>query len=266
MNPSMKRFIGLLALIALLIACNTGSKKNNPCSEQGKHHVFHKLLKAHVKKGLVDYARFNRPDLDKYLVTIANGKVDQMDRKGQLAFYINAYNAILIKQVLRVYDSVKDNPKGVLSIPKFFDQKNYSVAGQKISLNHLENKIIRPRFKEPRVHFALVCGALGCPILFSEAHTKDNLETLLNKGASRYLRSKAGLQIDDAKKILRISQIFEWYKDDFGEKDTKAKKTYVKGEFTGVRTFISGYRKDIKDKVIGYEIQFIPYNWRLNRQ
>ncbi len=266
MNLSMNRFIGLLVLITLAIACNTNSKKGNPCAEGGRHHVFHKLLKAHVKEGLVDYARFDRSDLDKYLKSVANGEVDQMDPKEQLAFYINAYNAILIKQVLTVYDSVKDNPKGVLSIPKFFKQKNYSVAGQKISLNHLENKIIRPQFKEPRIHFALVCGALGCPILFSEAHTKNNLETLLNKGASQYLHSKAGLQIDDAKKTIRISEIFKWYKDDFGEKDTKAKKTYAKGEFTGVRTFISGYRKDVKDKILKYEIRFIPYNWRLNRQ
>ncbi len=262
----MNRFIGLLLLITLAVGCNTRSKKDNPCAGEGKHHVFHKLLKAHVKEGLVDYARFNRSDLDKYLVSIANTKVDQMNRKEQLAFYINAYNAIVIRQVLTVYNSIKDNPKGVLSSSKFFDQKNYSVAGQKISLNYLENQIVRPQFKEPRIHFALVCGALGCPILFSKAHTKDNLEALLNEGAARYLRSKAGLQIDDAKKTIRISQIFEWYKDDFGEKDTKAKKRYAKGEFTGVRTFISGYRTDVKDKIFVYEIQFIPYNWQLNKQ
>lgn len=229
------------------------------------HNSFNLLLKKNVKNGAVNYSGFKTKEMDDYLDQIAKTNVSSLNRNAKLAFYLNAYNAICIKQVLDNYDQYKNSSNGVLSQSNFFDQVSYSVAGQKVSLNQLENSIIRPTFKEPLIHFGLVCAAKGCPSLSSEAFTEGNVITLLKKNTTGYLSSQAGLRVDKSNKIIYISMIFNWYRQDFGE-NVQEQKSYAKGSFTGVRKFIGQYRSDLKSVIDDYDIGFIDYNWQLNKQ
>jgi hypothetical protein len=121
-------------------------------------------------------------------------------------------------------------------------------GGKPISLNHLEHEIIRKQFKEPRIHVALVCAARSCPPLLSRAYRADDLDKVLEANMKRFVTDPSRNQIDDAKKELRLSKIFEWYADDFGGKD--ALPAYV-ARYAG---------KDLA----GYRVSYLEYDWTLN--
>ncbi|MDH4129995.1 MAG: DUF547 domain-containing protein [Spirochaetota bacterium] len=252
----IKRFAFSISVLLSLFFVNNSHSFN--------HSTFDGLLRANVKNGLVNYKGFANNKFYNYIESLANAKVTTLNNRAKLAFYINAYNAICIKQVLDNYNSIKDHPKGVSKDSTFFDVKKYKISGKIISLNELENKIIRPTFREPLIHFGLVCAAKGCPPLQSRAYTQTNVMSLLNNNANKYLRSTAGLRVADAKKVIYISKIFQWYKVDFND-NSEDKENYSKDEFTGVRNYISKFRKDLKSKIMNYNIQFIDYNWRLNK-
>lgn len=213
---------------------------------------FADLLKNHVKNGRVDYPAFKSPKLQLFLKYIAYQNIEKFTQNEKLSFYINAYNAICIKQILDDYEKIKHADKGPLAVEGFFDQKKYKLSSKLISLNEIENKIVRPQFKEAKIHFALVCGALSCPILINEAYDSKSLKALLTENAKRYLNSDYGFKLEN--NTLYLSQIFDWFKEDFGETQ----------DYKGVRTFIAQYKPDLKKEISSSKIQFMPYNWRLN--
>ena len=95
--------------------------------------------------------------------------------------------------------------------------------GDNISLNHLEHEIIRKQFKDPRIHVALVCAAKSCPPLLNRAYRADDLDKVLDENMKRFVTDASRNQIDDEKRELRLSKIFEWYPADFGGKDRRAR-------------------------------------------
>ena len=131
----------------------------------------------------------------------------------QLAFYINAYNAWTIKLVLDKYPikSVRD------ASPLFglFLRKNIRVAGEKMSLNHLEKDIIRKKFNDPRVHFAVNCGSTSCPPLRKGAYDAKALDEELDARTKAFTLSDAGVEKSADGKKVRVSKIFKWYDEDF---------------------------------------------------
>ncbi|NNF36443.1 MAG: DUF547 domain-containing protein [Saprospiraceae bacterium] len=207
------------------------------------HAIWNALLNKYVKAGKVDYASFKKDtDLEKYLDLLANNPPESSwSRDEQLAYWINAYNAFTIKLIVDNYPvkSIMDLHNG-----KPWDVKWINLGSKSYSLNQIENDIIRPQFKEPRIHFAVNCAAKSCPPIANEAFTAANLEQLLEKQTIAFINDTNYNTISSGK--VNLSKIFEWYASDFGS----------------LIDFISKYsEKSVSSKA---SISYMEYDWALN--
>lgn len=207
------------------------------------------FLQKYVHNGLVDYTaiQLNPAELNSLLAefsAVTKAKYETWKDAKKISYLINYYNLATIQLIVEHYPvkSIKDIG-GWFSSPWSIDF--VSLFSEKVSLDYLEHTLIRKSFKEPRVHFALVCASIGCPILRSEAYTAENLDQQLDEQTKLYLHNSNGLQLNDEKKKVYISSIFKWYKEDF----------------TSVVEFIQKYLEKDLNK---YELDYIDYNWNLN--
>jgi hypothetical protein len=178
--------------------------------------TYNRLLGKYVTSGGVKYAEWkgNAADvqaLQTVVDAIAKENVSALEKKQQLAFYINAYNAWILHEALAKYPtkSVKD------ALFTFFTGRRLTVAGQQTSFNALEKDTIRSKFGEPRVHFALNCASRSCPPLNREVFAGDKLDAQFEKLAKGYVNSDRGVKYSAESKTADLSKIFDWYKDDF---------------------------------------------------
>ncbi|MGB3264021.1 MAG: DUF547 domain-containing protein [Microcoleus sp.] len=197
--------------------------------------------------------------LKAWLATLAEVDLAAVtDADARLALWLNAYNAIAISQVLEVYPIASIRPK-VLGIPNwlafldFFTRSNSIIGGKKYSLNQIEHAILRPDFAEPRIHFALVCAAVGCPLLRRGAYFPESVRAQLEADASRFIRNPDKVRYDAEKKTLYLSKIFDWYGDDF-VKVAGSVAAYA-GDYLGPEAAVSNE----------WAIVFLPYDWNLNQ-
>lgn len=209
------------------------------------HSQWNSLLGRYVdQQGRVNYAAFKKAEeeLDKYLKLLAENPVnDSWSKQEALAYWINVYNAFTIKLILKNYPV-----KSIMSINKgkAWDLKWVEIGKQTFSLDEIENQIIRPRFQEPRIHFAVNCAAKSCPPLVGKAFTAENIESLLESQTIAFINDKRYNQISE--KTLEVSKIFDWYKEDFGN----------------LTDFINKYA-EVKVKS-GAKVSFNEYDWSLN--
>lgn len=185
--------------------------------------------------------------LDQFLAGVAAADPSGWSREEQLAFYINAYNALTVRSVVELWPV-----ESVLSEDGFFDARTHTVAGAQTTLNDLENQRIREAFGEPRIHFAVNCASTGCPWLANFAYTASNLEESLDSQARAYIRRTA--QIDRGDNTVRVSQIFEWFAADFEARG-------------GVRAFVASYLEGEDAPFVaaeGTEISHFDYDWSVN--
>jgi hypothetical protein len=190
--------------------------------------LFDALLRAHVRDGRVDYATLKaHPDT----LTTFLQRLDRVDPKGfeawpendRKAFWINAYNAITIAGIVRNYpikpggalDRLRFPASSIRQISGFWDTEFAPVMGRKITLNEIEHRVLREQFKDPRIHFAIVCASVGCPTLRGEAYVGENLDRQLDEAARSFVNDPAKVRLDENAGRLYLSSIFDWYKDDF---------------------------------------------------
>lgn len=202
-----------LLLGAVFLASIAGASANHSSPWITNYNL---LLEKYVTPDGVQYAAWkaNAADLQaiqQVVDGIAQEKVSGLGKKEQLAFYLNAYNAWILHEALGKYPtkSVKD------LLFTFFTGERIKVAGEPMSFNHLEKDIIRPKFGDPRVHFALNCASQSCPPLQPQAFRGDQLDAQLEQLATAFVNSKKGVDYDAGKKTAALSAIFNWYKDDF---------------------------------------------------
>jgi hypothetical protein len=235
----MERLTPLLLLVAF--AANAQSVDHAP---------FDAILKATVKDELVDYKAVKEkhlPNLTTYLDTLAKTDIPKLERNDQLAYYINLYNASMIKTIC---DRLKPGYTPAEYDYKVFKEPLVRTGGKTISLNDLENNIIRPTSKDPRIHVALVCGARSCPPILPRAYKADDLDKVLDENMKAFLADRFRNPTDDAKKTLRLSKIFDWYAEDFGGKER-----------------VPAYLSKITGKdYTGWNVEFVDYSWDLNIQ
>ena len=206
------------------------------------------FFNTYVENGKVDYKSIVKdPSSINELLDIAKKiNIPKNNRADYQAFWINAYNLLVIKSIVDNYPI-----KSPLEKAGFFDLKKHVIGGKEITLNDIEHKMLRAVFpKEPRVHFVLVCAGLGCPHIINKAYWPKTLNVQLEKQTKLALNNPEFIQVE--KKKVKISQIFEWYRGDF----IKDGKSLV--------NFINQYRIDkLPEKA---KVSFYPYNWALNER
>lgn len=213
------------------------------------------LLRRHVDaKGTVDYAGLLKSagELDAHLKAISEAPLEKMDRNQRLAFLINAYNACTLRLILDHYPvaSIKDIPAA-----KRWDAARWNVGGKLLSLTQIEHEEIRPHFKEPRIHFALVCAARGCPPLRAEAYESSKLEFQLDQQARYVHTHPAWFEYDDATRALKLTSLYQWYRGDF------------EGVAGSIERFAAPYSPALLALLARGEvprITFLDYDWSLN--
>ncbi len=222
------------------------------------HKAFDELLQKYVDNhGLVDYKGFSkeRSKLKSYLSMLGKyAPRDNWSENQKLAYWINAYNAFTIELILRHYpiESIKDIG-GAIKIPLVdtpWKVKFIKIGGDEMDLHHMEHGIIRKKFNEPRIHFALVCAAISCPKLQNTVYLPGQLDAQLTKATKDFLSTPSKNQIKSPSSA-RLSKLFSWYKGDF------TKKTSLAG-------FISQY-SDVKLEERA-RIEYKDYDWALNEQ
>ena len=219
------------------------------------HSDFDALLKLHVDDaGLVDYAVLKQApaELDAYLAALAQAPFDQLGRNEKLALLLNAYNAFTLRLILDHFplDSIKDIPDD-----QRWKAKRFLLAGRVYSLNALEHEQIRPNFKEPRVHFALVCAALGCPPLRAEAFVGARLEEQLQNQSQHVHSDERWFRFDPEQRSLKLTSLYDWYADDFRQ---------AAGSVAAFAARYSNGLKQALDSGDDVSVDYLPYDWKLN--
>ena len=229
--------------ICFLISLNVCIAQHFPAN---LHSKWNDLLQKHVSAaGLVDYKKFkdSKTDLDAYIKTLQANfvKIDSTSKSEKLAYWINTYNALTIDLILRNYPT-----KSIKQLKKPWKQKLWKFGNQWLNLNDIEHQILR-KMNEPRIHFAINCASMSCPILLNEAFTAQNIEKQLNRATLLFLSDKSKNNITENN--LQLSKIFKWFENDF-----KTEGSLI--DFLNLYTEIQ-----ISNSA---KISYLDYDWGLN--
>ncbi len=228
-----------LGLIAIFLMLQT-----NAWSQLG-HETWDQLLRQHVSSiGKVDYVAIKgkKAALGKYLSTLSTTPpATSWSKKETMAYWINLYNAYTVKLIVDNYPlgSIRELENG-----KVWDKKWIPVGGKTYSLNQIEHDILRPKYKDARIHFTVNCAAKSCPPLLNAAYTAEKLESQLESQTKKFINNSQYNSLEPGK--VAISRIFDWYKEDFGN----------------VVEYLDRYAElDIEENAI---VSYKSYNWDLN--
>jgi hypothetical protein len=270
--PMRRQIFGALLLLALVAPAVPALAETFDQS----HAAWTRLLKAHVvvqadgRSSRVDYAAFkaDHAALTAYLGTlsaVSDAEYGGWTAPQRLAFLINAYNAFTIELILTRYPDLKSIKDLGSLFGSPWGKAFFSLRGAEHSLDDIEHRMIRVpgAFDEPRIHFAVVCASVGCPMLRDEAYVADRLDAQLEDGLRRFLSDRSRNGFDPASGGLKVSRLFDWYGADF-----------AKGHhgFTSVATTLATYADVLADtpearaaiRAGSAPIGFLPYEWRLN--
>jgi hypothetical protein len=160
----------------------------------------------------------SRASLQAYIKGLAQTPISHFNRREQLAYWINLYNALTVKLVLDHYPvrSIRDIKSGLFSFGPW-GKKLVTVEGEQLTLDDIEHRILRPIWKDPRIHYAVNCASIGCPNLQPIAFTAATALTLLDQAAAEYVNHPRGVTVNGRK--LVVSSIYVWFQTDFGDSD-----------------------------------------------
>lgn len=246
-----KTRIGAGALLGALFFCCSLVSAETP------HQQWTDLLQSYVQDGIVDYQGFKEDEkqLDGYLDFLAATDPEQLSADDQLAFYINAYNSYTVKLILDNFKNGKP-PESIRKIGGLFASPwkiSFAVLGGKTySLDNIEHDIIRVRFTEPRIHFAVNCASKSCPILISEAYEGATLDAQLQVSTKKFLEDTSHNRLDG--EVLYVSSIFKWYKEDFDDGPLAFFLSHTGGAFLD----------SLQEKKEVIQIKYLDYDWSLN--
>ncbi len=254
----MKKLFVLIILSVLITVITTQT------SSAQTHQTFTDVLKKYVINGLVDYKNLkNDNQLDKYLSQLSETNPDKLTREEKLAFWINAYNAFTLQVVRDNYpiESITDLHTGGKIIgfligKTVWDKQFITINNKKYSLNEIEHNILR-KMNEPRIHFAIVCASISCPELRDEAFEADKINAQLQEQTIKFLNDKSRNHFDVKNRKAYISEIFNWFDEDFGQSDENILKFIAK--------FVpENIAADINKNLSKWDISFNDYDWNLN--
>ena len=216
--------------------------------------IFAELLTKYSHNGVVDYAGFKKEEarLDAYLEVLAGIKPDSLSRDDRFAFYANAYNAWTIKLILTGYPGIES----IKDLGSFFKspwKKAFvKLGGKVITLDTIEHDILRPQFKDPRVHMAVNCASKSCPPLWPEPFVGSRLNDQLNAATGKFINNPGFNRIEG--NTLYVSRIFKWFSEDFNDDVIGFFEQYATGE---LKSKIRVHRSSLK-------VKYLDYDWSLN--
>ena len=247
----------LVLMATVLQQCHRDAPFKNG-SNSVDHDQWSALLQKHVDEGgYVNYKGFQKDSisLNAYLEELTTNPPDEnaWSTKEQLAYWINAYNAFTVKLIMDHYplESIKDIGSAI-QIPFInspWDIKFIKINGEKLDLNNIEHSILRKKFNEPRIHFAINCASFSCPKLRQEAFVADKLDAQLEEQSIDFINDSERNII--SKNHAEISKIFSWFKGDFTKNGS-------------LIDFLNKYAKNKMDKKV--KIFHKEYNWSLNER
>ena len=279
--PMIAKRLGLsvtsagVALITLLVSplAKTPQDSNLAAQELPDHSAFTAVLADVVEWPLVDYQKLKdgRSALDTYIVSMAAVSMSRLEATSvdsRLAFWINAYNACMLKLVVdhypikknrRIFGRIRNrvsarSANSVRQIPDVFSVKHCRIAGADRSQDEIEHEIIRP-MGDARIHFAVNCAARSCPPLWPEAYTGDELDAQLDRAVRNLVGNPEHFRVErERRTTLRLNKVLKWYGDDFGGTE-------------GLKNFLIPYVpsttvQDLLDSRT--KIKFFHYDWTLN--
>jgi hypothetical protein len=233
------------------------------------------ILDTYVRDGEVYYRALKqeRASLDRYVGALASASIDQASRAEQIAFWVNAYNALVLRTIVDRYPIAGKSPdypaRSIRQIPGAFERIEHRVAGRSLTLDAIEQTVLPP-FGDPRVFLALGRGAMGSGRLKSEAYTASRLEQQLSEVAAECLTRAQCVEIDRTGNRLLISSIFSWRRDEFvtgyaAKADSRfASRSPIE---QAVVAFISPRLLPAERAIIdanGFQVQYTPFDWSLN--
>ena len=219
------------------------------------HAAFDALLQEYVDAdGWVDYTGLldKAESLDAYIASLAEAPFEDFGRDEKLAMLINAYNAFTLRLILDHHPL-----KSITDIPdaQRWDAKRWVLAGQTYSLNQIEHELIRPKFVEPRIHFALVCAAYSCPPLRNEAYTGEQLESQLAEQSAYTHAHDRWFRFDQANNTVYLTALYDWYGGDFKAVSGSVLE-YVADQVPALRSSIQTGGEP--------RVRWLDYDWKLN--
>jgi uncharacterized protein DUF547 len=245
-----------IIVLALALSLSLLWSQGAALAQTADYSLYDEVLQAYVKGDRVDYAglKKDRAKLDQFLQELAQVDPDKLSSPEQMAYYINIYNAWTLWLILTKYpdlESIKDLG-GLFSSP--WSKKIVKVGGKLLTLDNVEHDILRPRFKDPRIHFALNCASKGCPPLLNRPYTGTKLDKQLDQVTIVFINDPERTQLKG--NTLRVTKLMDWYAGDFGHDPVGFVKKYARG----------GFKKKLEKLGKEIEVDFLDYDWSLNAQ
>lgn len=262
---SRRAFVAAIPAVLLVQACSgkTGSADENwltsgTSTASVDHSSWDEFLGKYVRAApdginRVAYAQVvkaNRGALSPYLEQLQKTIVSGLSRNEQFAFWVNLYNAATVDVILQKYPIKSIRDIGLLGQGPW-GEKRLKVEGRDLSLDDIEHKILRPIWKDVRIHYAVNCASIGCPNLATKAWRADQLEPMLDAAAASYINHPRGFAMIDGS--LVASNIYEWYEEDWGSPELV---------LTHARKFAAGQSAAML--ATAKLIDSYDYNWSLN--
>lgn len=275
----------LLPMLLLLASCSTvlNSRSPEPAGAEAteatvaastgtpfRYDAYTALLQRYVdQQGLVDYQGLQENSASLKAFNQAIGEVpattyESWSEAEKMAFLINAYNSFTLESI------IDQNPlkASIRDIPGVWRVRRFQVAGQSKTLDDIEHGTLRPTFQDPRVHAALNCTAISCPVLRQEPYTAEKLDAQLEEQVQRWLASPQGLQIDRANNRVQLSAIFDWFGEDWIAKygtDAGPGNDKQRATLNFISQYVSAEDRQYLQQGT-YELGYLEYDWTLNRQ
>lgn len=258
----------LVAVAAAAAAAAAPRGEAVPVSDA--HRDWNELLRRHVRGGFVDYDGFQRDRslLARYLSGLAPRPRAALQAPDEIALWINAYNAATIDLILRERAARGGRLRSIRDIPSAWSRPRWTILGEERTLDEIEHEILRKRFREPRIHAALVCASRSCPALRASAYQGAFLDAQLDSAARRFVLDPTRNRFRPEGGRVRLSRIFDWYGKDFvgSSRDSVLERRYGR-ERGAVLAFASKYlpAEDTRAlRAARVRLEFLPYDWTLN--
>ncbi len=252
----------MVLVLAMLVSLSVHAQAAELSGHEPDYSEWNRILSQYQSPDGFDYAairQHERPALLRLQQELARVDVDALDRNQQLAYWINLYNVNIVALIVDHYplDSIRDLSTDLFVRLNVFKKPNVPFGNGKVSFDFIEHERIRPRFHDPRIHFAVNCGAASCPPVRHEAYVGARLDEQLDDQVRKFAEGP-GVRIErnGSRVTLHTTRIMDWYGDDFDQ--------WAGGIVEFLQPYLPDSKRTLLKKGDKVTIRFDDYDWSLN--